>query len=125
MENYKNLEIGTWVTIMVYDYVTNRNKYKSKKIVCKHVNYCGTVSYNGGIIKPEDIVMLGRPTKKQKEELVIKEDINWEKKQKQNELNLIRESKIDRLKKLCGEMFVKTRNKKYVHLMHKLYNLKF
>jgi len=124
MKNYKNLEIGTWVTILVYDYVINRNKYKSKKIVSKHVNYCGKVSYNGGMIEANDIVMLGRPTKKQKEELATKEDINWEEKQKQNEFNLIRQSKIDRLKKLSGEMFVKTRNEKYVHLMHKLYNLK-
>ena len=108
---------------MVYDYVINRNKYKAKKIVSKHVHYCGKVSYNGGTIKANDIVMLGRPTKKQKEELAIKEDINWEEKQKQNELNLIRESKIDRLKKLSGEMFDKTRNEKYVRLMYKLYNL--
>jgi len=123
MENYNNLQIGTWVTIMVYDYVINRNKYKSKKIVNKHVNYCGSVSYNGGKIKPNDIIMLGRPTKKQKQELSIKEDIKWEEKQKQNELKLIRENKIDRLQKLCGQMFNKTGNEKYVRLMYKLYNL--
>tara|TARA_R100001463_G_scaffold65387_4_gene118635 strand:- start:360 stop:734 length:375 start_codon:yes stop_codon:yes gene_type:complete len=124
MDNYKNLELGTWVTIMVYDWLTNRNKYKSKKIVSRYVHVCGTrVAYNGGLIEPNDILFIGRPTKKQKQELAVKEDIRWEELQKQEEIKHAREVKIDRLKKMCGEMFNKTGELKYVHLMHKLYNL--
>tara|TARA_B100001175_G_scaffold317393_1_gene334119 strand:- start:4615 stop:5010 length:396 start_codon:yes stop_codon:yes gene_type:complete len=119
-----NLEIGTWVTIMVYDWLTNRNKYKSKKIVSRYVHVCGSrVSYNGGMFEPNDIIMIGRPTKKQKQELSIKEDIRWEEKQKQEDLKFKREVKIDRLKKMCSDMFKQTSNDKYLHLMLKLYKL--